>query len=412
MRTVVITGLGVVTPLGCRVDTVWERIRAGQSGIGPITGYDASQMPCRIAGEVAELDLDAFLSSKEQRRLEPFMHFGVVAARMAVEDAGIEIDRLDARRAGVVVGSGIGGITTLERQHIILRERGPDRNSPFMIPQMIINMAAGVIAIEHGFRGPNYAAVSACSTAAHCIGNAMRHIQHGEADMMLAGGAEAAVTALSMSGFSAMKALSTRNDEPGRASRPFDADRDGFVMGEGAGIVMLEELEHARRRGASIYCELAGYGLSCDAHHITAPVEGGEGAADAMLLAIADAGHDADQIEYINAHGTSTMLNDSCETAAIKRAFGDDRARGLLVSSTKSMTGHLLGAAAGLETVICALVLRDGVVPPTMNYETPDPNCDLDYVPNEAREAKVNACLNNALGFGGHNTSLLLRKLV
>ena len=411
MRTVVITGLGVVTPLGCRVDTVWERIRAGQSGIGPITGYDASQMPCRIAGEVAELDLDVFLSSKEQRRMEPFMHFAVVAARMAVEDSGLEIDRVDARRAGVIVGSGIGGITTLERQHVILRERGPARNSPFMIPQMIINMAAGVIAIEHGFRGPNYAAVSACSTAAHCIGNAMRHIQHGEADMMLAGGAEAAVTALSMSGFSAMRALSTRNDEPGRASRPFDADRDGFVMGEGAGIVMLEELEHARRRGASIYCELAGYGLSCDAHHITAPVDGGEGAADAMSLAIADAGHDADQIEYINAHGTSTTLNDSCETAAIKRAFGYDRARGLLVSSTKSMTGHLLGAAAGLETVICALVLRDGVVPPTVNYETPDPDCDLNYVPNEAREAKVKACLNNALGFGGHNTSLLLRNL-
>jgi len=408
---VVITGLGVVTPLGCRVDTVWERIRAGQSGIGPITGYDASQMPCRIAGEVAELDLDVFLSSKEQRRMEPFMHFAVVAARMAVEDSGLEIDRVDARRAGVIVGSGIGGITTLERQHVILRERGPARNSPFMIPQMIINMAAGVIAIEHGFRGPNYAAVSACSTAAHCIGNAMRHIQHGEADMMLAGGAEAAVTALSMSGFSAMRALSTRNDEPGRASRPFDADRDGFVMGEGAGIVMLEELEHARRRGASIYCELAGYGLSCDAHHITAPVDGGEGAADAMSLAIADAGHDADQIEYINAHGTSTTLNDSCETAAIKRAFGYDRARGLLVSSTKSMTGHLLGAAAGLETVICALVLRDGVVPPTVNYETPDPDCDLNYVPNEAREAKVKACLNNALGFGGHNTSLLLRNL-
>jgi 3-oxoacyl-[acyl-carrier-protein] synthase II len=411
MRTVVITGLGVVTPLGCRVDTVWERIQAGQSGIGPITGYDASRTTSRIAGEVAELDLDAFLSSKEQRRLEPFMHFAVPAARMAVEDAGIESDRIDTRRAGVVVGSGIGGITTLEKQHVILRERGPDRNSPFMIPQMIINMAAGVIAIEHGFRGPNYAAISACSTAAHCIGNAMRHIQHGEADVMLAGGTEAAVTGLSMSGFCAMKALSTRNDEPQRASRPFDLDRDGFVMGEGAGIVVLEALEHARKRDARIYCEVAGYGLSCDAHHITAPVEGGEGAADAMALAIADAGHDLDRIEYINAHGTSTKLNDACETAAIKRAFGDDRAKRLLVSSTKSMTGHLLGAAAGLETAICALALRDGVVPPTINYETPDPDCDLDYVPNEAREARLSACLNNALGFGGHNTSLLLRKL-
>lgn len=411
MRRVVVTGVGVITPLGCELETFRQRLFAGTSGIRTIQQFDASAFDARIAGEVIEFNADDFISVKEQRRLDRFTHYALAAAQLAVRHCGAELNRIDLDRAGAIVGSGIGGLQTLEKQHEILRTRGPARNSPFMIPQMICNIAAGMIAIEHGLRGPNYAAISACATAAHCIGDAMHIIRRGEADLMLAGGAEASVCPLGISGFAAMKALSTRNDEPERASRPFDRDRDGFVMGEGAAVVVLEELEHARARGADIFCELVGFGMSCDAHHMTAPAEGGEGAARAITAALKDAGVAAESVDYINAHGTSTQLNDRGETAAIKRALGETKARSLMVSSTKSMTGHLLGAAAGLEAVVCALAIRDQVVPPTINYDTPDPDCDLDYVPNEARAADVKVCLNNSLGFGGHNTCMVLRAL-
>jgi 3-oxoacyl-[acyl-carrier-protein] synthase II len=340
--------------------------------------------------------------------MDEFCHYAVAAAKLAVQDSGVQFAAEDATRCGCMVGSGVGGLITMEEQHSVLLNRGPDRCSPFMIPQMIVNMASGLIAIEHGLQGPNYCVVSACASGAHSIGEAMRQIQRGDADVMVAGGTEAVVCPLGIAGFAAMKAMSTRNDAPDKASRPFDLDRDGFVMGEGAGLVILEEYEHARRRGAKIYAEVAGYGLTCDANHITAPSPGGEGAARAMKNAMADAKVTPDDIDYINAHGTSTPLNDKNETAAIKTALGE-RAKKVMVSSTKSMTGHLLGAAGGIETVICAMAIKHGVVPPTINYTTPDPDCDLDYVPNVARQAKVRAALNNSLGFGGHNCSLLLK---
>jgi 3-oxoacyl-[acyl-carrier-protein] synthase II len=340
--------------------------------------------------------------------MDPFCHFAVAAAKMAVQDSGLQMSSEDPHRVGCMVGSGVGGLITMEDQHTVLMQKGPDRSSPFMIPQMIVNMASGLIAIEHGMKGPNFCVVSACASGAHSIGEAARKIQYGEADVMLAGGTEAVICPLGIAGFSAMRAMSTRNDDPTKASRPFDKDRDGFVMGEGAGIVLIEEYEHAVKRGAKIYCEVGGYGSTCDANHITAPAPGGEGAARAMSNAIRDAGMTPDMIDYVNAHGTSTPLNDKNETAAIKAALGE-HSRKVMVSSTKSMTGHLLGAAGGIETVVCALAIKHGVVPPTMNYTTPDPDCDLDYVPNVAREAKVRACLNNSLGFGGHNCSLLLK---
>ncbi len=409
-RKVVVTGLGVVSPLGCDLARFWERIKNGESGIGPITKFDASGMETRIAGEVKEFDLDAFVDRKEQRRMDPYAHYAMAAAKMAMVDSGLEPSREDPTRMGVVVGSGVGGLWTLQTQHKQLLDKGPSRVSPFMIPMMISNMASGLIAIAYNLKGPNYGMVSACASAAHCIGDAVRQIRMGEAEVMVAGGAEAAICALGIAGFAIMKAMSTRNEEPTKASRPFDLNRDGFVMGEGAAILILEELEHARKRGARIYCEAVELGATCDAYHMTAPPDDGEGAARAMAAALRRAGIPREEVDYINAHGTSTPLNDRCETAAIKAVFGD-HARRLMVSSTKSMTGHLLGAAGGIESVVCALAIRDGVVPPTINYETPDPACDLDYVPNTAREAPIRVALNNAFGFGGHNACLVFRKL-
>ncbi len=405
-RRVVVTGLGWITPLGCDLEGAWSRMLRGESGVGPITKFDASAFDSRIAGEVRDFDADRFIPKKDQRRMDPFCHYGLAAAKMAVANAGIDWSREDLTRAGALMSSGIGGLHILFQQTKVFYDRGPSRFSPFMIPQMITNILPGLIAIEFGLRGPNFAVVSACATGTHSLGEAMRMIREGRADVMIAGGSEAAIMELGVGGFCAMRALSTRNDDPPRASRPFDRDRDGFVIGEGAGALVLEEYEHARRRGARIYCELAGYGATCDAFHITAPDERGEGAAQAMRLALADAGVPADQVDYINAHGTSTELNDRCETMAIKAALGDTAARRVAVSSTKSMIGHLLGAAGGVESIVCALAIHRGVVPPTINYTTPDPDCDLDYVPNQARELRVRACLKNSLGFGGHNATL------
>lgn len=409
MRKVVITGMGIVSPLGSDLGVFWDRIKAGHSGIRRIQSFDVSDYASQIAGEVVEYEVDQFISKKEQRRMDKFTQYAMGAAKMAIDNSGIDMKLEVPERIGAIVGSGIGGLHTLEDQHSVLMDKGPSRCSPFMIPQMITNIPAGLIAIEHNLKGPNYAVVSACASAAHAIGDALRIIQKDEADVMIAGGSEATVCGLGIAGFCAMRALSTRNDEPEKASRPFDADRDGFVMGEGAAIIVMENVERAKKRGAHIYCEVAGFGMTCDAYHITAPIEDGSGAARAMELAMKDAGLNPDDIDYINAHGTSTQLNDKVETLAIKTALGENCARKVMISSTKSMTGHLLGAAGGIETAVCALAIRDGVVPPTINYETPDPECDLDYVPNTAREAEVRVCLNNSLGFGGHNACLLLR---
>jgi 3-oxoacyl-[acyl-carrier-protein] synthase II len=410
-QRVVITGMGVVSPLGCTLDSVWERMTTGQSGIGPITRFDSTDYAVHFAGEVQEFDIDRYVPKKEQRRTDPFENFGLAAAKMAMEDSGLELDKENRERIGVLVGSGIGGLDILQATSIVIKDRGPRRVSPFCIPQLITNILAGRIAIEYGLQGPNFCITSACATATHSIGEALRMMQHGEADVLLAGGSEGPVTPLGIGGFCAMRALSTRNDDPQTASRPFDKDRDGFVCSEGAGVVVMETLEHAQARGANIYCEVAGYGRTCDAHHITAPDEQGRGAARGMALAIRDAGLNPEDIDYINAHGTSTPLNDKCETMAIKAALGEDNARRTAVSSTKSMTGHLLGAAGGIETVACALAITRGVVPPTINYITPDPELDLDYTPNQARELKVDACLNNSLGFGGHNATLCFKRV-
>lgn len=407
-RRVVITGLGVVSPLGCDLNVFWQRLLAGTSGIRRITKFDASAMATQIAGEVIEFEIDKFIPKKEQRRMDPFCHYAVAAAKLAVQDSGIQFAAEDATRAGCMIGSGVGGLITMEDQHSVLLERGPDRSSPFMIPMMIVNMASGLVAIEHGLKGPNICVVSACASGTHSIGEATRQIQYGDADVMVAGGTEAVVCPLGIAGFSAMRAMSTRNDDPTHASRPFDKDRDGFVMGEGAGIVVLEEYEHAKKRGAKIYAEVGGYGATCDASHITAPAPGGEGGARAMIKAMAEGKVTPDMVDYVNAHGTSTPVGDKSETGAVKTAFGE-AAKKVMVGSTKSMTGHLLGAAGGVETVICALAIQTGMVPPTMNYVTPDPECDLDCVPNQARQFKIRACLNNSLGFGGHNASLLLK---
>jgi len=412
MRRVVITGIGVVSPLGSDLRSFWERIKGGYSGIRCIKKFDASAFASQIAGEVIEYDVNSFVPPKEQRRMDEFSLYAVGAAKMAITDSGMDTSSEAPERIGVIVGSGIGGLQTLETQHSILTDKGPSRCSPFMIPQMILNIASGLIAIEYNLKGPNYAVVSACATGAHAIGDALRIIHKNDADVMVAGGAEASVCRLGLAGFCAMRALSTRNDEPETASRPFDANRDGFVMADGAAVVVMEEMERAKKRGARIYCEVAGLGATCDAYHITAPCEDGEGAARAMKLAMDDAGLTPADIGYINAHGTSTQLNDKVETRAIKAVFGDDLARKVMVSSSKSMTGHMLGAAGGIETVVCAMALRDGVIPPTINYETPDPECDLDYVPNTARETRIQACLNNSFGFGGHNACLSLKRVV
>ena len=411
MKKAVITGMGLVSPLGSDLKVFWDRIQAGQSGVRPIECFDAAEYASRIAGQVTEFDPDPYIDRKEQRRMDLFSRYAVVAASRAVEDSGIEMSAQDPERVGVIVGSGVGGLQTLEEQHTVLMNKGPGRCSPFMIPQMIVNIAGGLIAIKYNARGPNYCVVSACASAAHSMGDSLRLIQRGEVDVVLSGGAEAPVCGLGVGGFAAMRALSTRNDDPQGASRPFDAGRDGFVIAEGAAILVMEELEHARARGAKIYCEVAGFGMTCDAHHITAPAEDGAGAARAMKLAMHDAGVNPEAVDYINAHGTSTAYNDKFETRAIKTALGEENARKVRISSTKSMTGHLLGAAAGLESVVCALAIRDGVAPPTINQETPDPDCDLDYVPNEARAGEINVTLNNSLGFGGHNACLLFRKV-
>lgn len=407
-RRVVVTGLGLVTPLGTGVGKTWAAICAGQSGIGRITRFDPTGYDAQIAGEVKDFDPAQFIEKKEIKKMDTFIHYAVGAALMAVDDAGLKVAPEEAAQVGVYIGSGIGGLGSIEHYHEVLKEKGPGRVSPFFIPMTIINLASGQVAIRIGAKGPNSCAVTACATGNHCIGDAFRLIQRGDADVMVAGGAEAAVTPLGVAGFAAAKALSFRNDEPARASRPFDKDRDGFVLGEGAGVVVLEEFDHARRRGARVYAELIGYGMNSDAYHITAPPEEGEGAVRCMELALKDAHIAKDQIGYINAHGTSTMA-DAIETRAIKTVFGEQAYR-IPVSSTKSMTGHLLGAAGGIEAVFSILALHHGLLPPTINLENPDPACDLDYVPNKARSAAIQAALSNSFGFGGVNACLIFKR--
>ena len=408
-RRVVISGIGLVTPLGLGVDQNWSALLAGRSGAAPITLFDASQHTTTFACEVKDFDTDPWIEKRLAKTLDRFVQFALVAADLAAKDATLEFGQDEAERVGVFVGSGMGGLRTLELAHEVLMTRGPRRMSPYFVPSTIINLAPGHISIRFGAKGPNLSQVSACSTGAHAIGDAYYCIQRGDADVMFAGGAEAAVTPMGVGGFNAAKALSKRNDAPERASRPFDGQRDGFVMGEGAGVLLLEEEQRARRRGAQIYAEVVGYGLNADAHHITAPANDGEGAQRCMRMALKGAGLGPGDVGYINAHGTSTRFNDSIETHAIKAVFGADATR-IPVSSTKSMTGHLLGAAGGVETAYAALTLSRGVIPPTINYETPDPECDLDYVPNEARERAVEVVLSNSFGFGGTNACLVLKR--
>ncbi|HEX5400204.1 MAG TPA: beta-ketoacyl-ACP synthase II [Verrucomicrobiae bacterium] len=409
-RRVVVTGLGVVTPLGQDLDTFWKNLTAGRCGIEKITLFDATPYDTQIAGEVKNFDpAPAFPSPKEVRRTDRYSQFGVYAGWAALKDSGADLDKLNRDEIGAIIGSGIGGLETTTAQIKVLLDRGPGRLSPFMIPMLISNMASGLFSMFYNLRGPNFATCSACATANHAIGEAWRTIKMGEASMMFAGGAEATVLPIGIGGFCAMKALSTRNDDPQHASRPFDKDRDGFVMGEGAGVIVLEEYEHARKRGAKIYCELAGYGNTADAHHLTAPSPGGEGAARCMKMALRSGGLNTTDISYINAHGTSTPQGDIAETQAIKAVFGE-QAKKVAISSTKGATGHMLGAAGAVEMTVCALAIHHGVVPPTINLQHPDPECDLDYVPNTAREMPVNAIINNSFGFGGHNATIAARK--
>lgn len=408
-RRVVISGIGLVTPIGIGVEQNWSALLAGRSGAAPITLFDASQHTTTFACEVKDFDTDPWIDKRLAKTLDRFVQFALVAAELAAKDATLEFGQDEAERVGVFVGSGMGGLRTLEQAHETLRTRGPRRMSPYFVPSTIINLAPGHISIRFGAKGPNLSQVSACSTGAHAIGDAYCCIQRGDADVMFAGGAEAAVTPLGVGGFNAAKALSKRNDAPERASRPFDGQRDGFVMGEGAGVLVLEEEQRARRRGAQVYAEVVGYGLNADAHHITAPASDGEGAQRCMRMALKGAGLAPGDVGYVNAHGTSTRFNDSIETRALKAVFGADAGR-VPVSSTKSMTGHLLGAAGGVETAYAALALCRGVIPPTINYETPDPECDLDYVPNEPRETPVEVVLSNSFGFGGTNACLVLKR--
>ena len=411
MRRVVITGLGTLSPVGNTADEFWSSLIQGRSGVGPITKFDATNYPTRIAGEVRNFDPLNFVDKKDARRLDSFLHYAIAASAMAVQDSALDTGKIDGTRFGVLIGSGIGGIATLLDSHKNLLEKGPDRVSPFFIPMMIVNMASGLVSMRFGAKGPNSSVVTACATGNHAIGDSFKIIQRGDADVMIAGGSEAIVVPLTIAGFCAMKAMSTRNDEPAKAMRPFDATRDGFVCGEGAGVIVLESLEFALARDARIYAEIIGYGMTGDAHHMTAPDPEGDGAARAMAAAIRDAGLDVSAIGYINAHGTSTPYNDKFETLAIKRVFGD-HARRLAVSSTKSMTGHLLGAAGGIEAIATVLALHHGVLPPTINYETPDPDCDLDYIPNQARKQDVEVALSNAFGFGGTNATLAFRTYI
>src|SRR5512139_1022361 len=407
MRRVVVTGLGGVTPLGVGVRPTWEAILAGKSGMGPITRFDASEFSTTIAAEVKGFNPEEFIDRKEIKRMDPFIHYAMASAHQALADAALAIDGSLAPRVGVYVGTGLGGLSTLERYHkASLLEGGARKISPFFITMLISNLAPGHIAMRYGAKGPNIATTTACAASSHATGEAMHAIRSGVCDVVIAGGAEATITPLGLGGFCTMKALSTRNDDPGAASRPFDKDRDGFIMGEGSAILILEELEHARRRGAKIYGELLGYGASADAHHVTAPAPGGEGAVRAMAAALADGGIAPGALDYINAHGTSTPYNDLYETMAIRAVFGE-RAKEIAVSSTKSMTGHLLGAAGAVEAMFCALALQEGVIPPTMNYTTPDPECDLDYVPNAPRRQAIRYAMSNSFGFGGTNSVLL-----
>jgi 3-oxoacyl-[acyl-carrier-protein] synthase II len=404
-RRVVVTGMGLLTALGNDLASSWKGLLEGRSGVRRITRFDPEGFATQIAAEVKDFDPERWIEKKETRRQDLFTQFAVAASSMAVEDSGLDLPDGDGYRVGVIIGSGIGGIGTHEVQNKRYLDGGPSRISPFYIPMMIPDIASGIVSMRYGAKGPNYCTVSACASSAHAIGDAFRLIKHGDADVMIAGGTEAAVTAMSVGGFAAMKAMSTRNDEPEKASRPFDAERDGFVLGEGAGVVVIEELEHARARGARIYSEVLGVGMTADAYHITAPAPNGEGAARAMRRAVEESGLAPEEYDYINAHGTSTPFNDEFETMAIKEVFGE-HARELMVGSTKSMTGHLLGGAGGLEFVVTSMVLNEGKVPPTINQEHPDPQCDLDYIPNEMREAEVRAALSNSFGFGGHNASL------
>jgi len=407
-QRVVITGLGAITPLGLGVDSFFQGLLDGKNGISKVESFDTEKFTCKIGGEIKGFDATNYMDPKEARRNDRFVHFALAATKQAVADAGLNMDQEDPDRVGVFIGSGIGGMDTIEKNCIKLIEGGPRKVSPFMIPALISNMASGVIGIELGAMGPNFSIVSACATGAHSIGESLKTLRLGEADVMIAGGSEATITALGYAGFCSMKAMSTNNDDPEHASRPFDLNRDGFVMGEGAGVVVLETLEHARKRGAKIHCELVGYGASCDANHITAPHPEGKGLIGAMKRALHSAQLNTTDVDYINAHGTSTPYNDRFETMAVKTLFGE-HVKNVPMSSTKSMTGHLLGAAGGVESVACVRMLETGMLAPTINYQEPDPDCDLDYVPNEAREAKISVAMSNSLGFGGQNASLVFK---
>ncbi len=407
---VVVTGLGVISPLGNEIASFWQAMKDGKSGIGMLSNFDASSFDSRIAGEVKIFEPSLYgISMKDTKRMDRFVQFAVASTKQALLDSGIDLGKTDLNRIGVVVGSGIGGLDIIEKEHNVFLQKGAARLSPFLIPMLIVNQAAGQVGITFGLKGPNTCVATACASGSHAIGDAFRILERGDADVMVAGGTESCIVPTGVGGFCALKALSTRNNEPQKASRPFERDRDGFIMAEGCGIVVLETLEHAKKRNAHIYAEMSGYGSSCDAYHITAPDPDGDGAARAMTLALKDAKLNNGQVNYINAHGTSTKLNDKIETLAIKRALGN-HAKEVMVSSTKSMTGHLLGAAGGVEFIVCCLSIKDSVVPPTINYDHPDPECDLDYVPNTARCAKVDVCMSNSLGFGGHNATLVVKK--
>jgi 3-oxoacyl-[acyl-carrier-protein] synthase II len=409
-RRVVVTGLGVISPVGNDISSFWEALKEGRNGVGPLTSFDATGFDSRIAAEVKGFNPALYgISFKDTKRMDKFVQYAVASAKQAIESSGLDLDKEDRTRIGVLVGSGIGSLHIIEQEHKVFLEKGPSRLSPFLIPMLIVNEAAGQVAITFGLKGPNSCVATACASGSHAIGDAFRIIQRGMSDIMVTGGTESCITPLGVGGFCALKALSTRNDAPQKASRPFDLQRDGFVMAEGTGIVVLEELEHAKKRKAHIFAEIVGYGMSCDAYHITAPDPDGAGAAQAMKESLKDAGINPEDVDYINAHGTSTKLNDKIETLAIKLALGE-RAKKVMVSSTKSMTGHLLGAAGGVEFIACCLAIKDKVIPPTINYEYPDPECDLDYVPNTARKTEVNICMSNSLGFGGHNATLVVKK--
>ena len=409
-RRVVITGLGIISPLGNDTSTFWKSLQEGKSGIGRLTSFDASAYDSKIAGEVKGFEPTLHgISAKETKRMEKFVQYAVASSKQAIDDSGLDLEKEDRNRIGVLIGSGIGSLHIIEEEHKVLLSKGPSRLTPFLIPMLIVNEASGQVAINFKLKGPNSCVATACASGSHAIGDAFRIIEHGDADVMVCGGTESTITPLGVGAFCALKALSTRNNEPEKASRPFDMERDGFIMAEGCGLVVIESLEHAKARGARIYAEIVGYGMSCDAYHITAPDPDGDGAARAISMALKDAALKAEDINYINAHGTSTKLNDKVETLAIKKALGS-HSKKVMVSSTKSMTGHLLGAAGGLEFVVCCLAIKDCIVPPTTNYEHPDPECDLDYVPNTARKSKVDVCLSNSLGFGGHNATLAVRK--